>query len=134
MMYLEGYGVPKDDKEAVKWYRKAAEQGLADAQCKIGRHYVLGMDYKEAAKWYHKAAEQGNAYAQLNLGGMYMNGKGVPQDNVESYAWLNISATQAEKYASKHRDSVAKKLSPEALAKAQELSKEYYKKYVEPFQ
>ena len=26
-IYDEGYGVPKNDVEAVKWYRKAAEQG-----------------------------------------------------------------------------------------------------------
>ena len=29
MMYLNGQGVPRDDIEAVKWYRKAAEQGNA---------------------------------------------------------------------------------------------------------
>jgi TPR repeat protein len=30
-MYANGKGVPEDDKEAVKWYRLAAEQGYADA-------------------------------------------------------------------------------------------------------
>ena len=29
-MYYNGEGVPQDYKEAVKWYTKAAEQGLAD--------------------------------------------------------------------------------------------------------
>ncbi|MDP4855337.1 MAG: SEL1-like repeat protein, partial [Schleiferiaceae bacterium] len=29
IMYANGQGVPKSDKEAVKWYRKAAEQGDA---------------------------------------------------------------------------------------------------------
>ena len=32
VMYENGEGVPEDDKEAVKWYTKSAEQGLADAQ------------------------------------------------------------------------------------------------------
>ena len=32
MFYAKGRGVTQDDKEAVKWYRKAAEQGDADAQ------------------------------------------------------------------------------------------------------
>jgi len=32
--YSYGIGVPKDDKEAAKWIRKAAEQGNADAQFK----------------------------------------------------------------------------------------------------
>ena len=31
-MYENGEGVPKDMAEATKWYRKAAEQGDADAK------------------------------------------------------------------------------------------------------
>ena len=30
--YANGFGVEKDEKEEVKWYRKAAEQGNAKAQ------------------------------------------------------------------------------------------------------
>jgi len=30
--YLNGNGVPKDKARAVHWYRKAAAQGLAEAQ------------------------------------------------------------------------------------------------------
>jgi uncharacterized protein len=33
---MQGQGVPEDDAEAVKWYRKAAEQGLARAQLIYG--------------------------------------------------------------------------------------------------
>ena len=32
VMYDNGEGVPENDAEAVKWYRKAADQGDADAQ------------------------------------------------------------------------------------------------------
>jgi TPR repeat protein len=31
-MYNSGEGIPRDDAEAVKWWRKAAEKGLAAAQ------------------------------------------------------------------------------------------------------
>ena len=59
-MYDTGKGVLKDDKEAVKWYRKAAEQGDAKAQNNLGVKYGNGLgvlkDYKEAVKWYRKAA------------------------------------------------------------------------------
>lgn len=65
-------GVSKDYAEAVKWYRKAAEQGDAAAQCNLGFCYYYGKDvlqnYTEAVKWYRKAAEQGNARAQRILG------------------------------------------------------------------
>lgn len=32
LMYAEGRGLPKDEAEAVRWYRKAADQGDADAR------------------------------------------------------------------------------------------------------
>lgn len=35
-MYLEGNGVPQDDSEAAKWFRKAAEQGNSKAQKVLG--------------------------------------------------------------------------------------------------
>ena len=58
MMYKEGKGVPQDDAEAVKWYRKAAEQGHADAQTILGMMYKEGkgvpQDDAEAVKWYLK--------------------------------------------------------------------------------
>ena len=72
-MYYFGDGVPKDYKEAVKWYTKAAEQGNGYAQFKLGEMYHDGSgvfegvprDYKEAVKWYTKAAEQGEAWARF---------------------------------------------------------------------
>jgi TPR repeat protein len=52
--YDNGEGVPQDDAEAVKWYRRAAEQGLADAQVSLGQMYADGKgvlkDDTEAAK------------------------------------------------------------------------------------
>ena len=63
-----GYGVEKNYSEAVKWYRKAAEQGDADAQFNLGACYFLGNGVEkndsEAVKWWRRAAEQGNAKAQ----------------------------------------------------------------------
>ena len=39
VMYGNGEGVPQDYKEAVKWYRLAAEQGVAAAQYNLGGMY-----------------------------------------------------------------------------------------------
>jgi TPR repeat protein len=36
VMYYGGEGVPQDYAEAVKWYRKAADQGYAPAQAGLG--------------------------------------------------------------------------------------------------
>ena len=46
-----------------KWYRKAAEQDVATAQCDIGSCYYLGdgvpKDYLEAYRWLNLASAQG---------------------------------------------------------------------------
>ncbi len=42
-MYGKGQGVPQDDAKAVKWYRKAAEQGYAGAQSNLGVMYGKGQ-------------------------------------------------------------------------------------------
>ena len=39
VMYDLGRGVLEDDKEAAKWYRKAAEQGHAEAQINLASMY-----------------------------------------------------------------------------------------------
>src|ERR687891_693312 len=74
-------GVAKDEAEAVKWFRKAAEQNLADAQFSLGVCYAIGQgvakDDAEAVKWFRKAAEQNYARAQYNLGVRYTKGQGV---------------------------------------------------------
>ncbi len=132
-MYYSRKGVPQDDKEAVKWYRLAAEQGLAEAQHNLAGMYRRGegvsQDYKEAVKWYRLAAEQGDAKAQAILGVIYENGEGVPQDYAECYAWMSIIVASGYEYAKDRRDECASKLSPEALSKAQEKAKVYWKKY-----
>ena len=65
----------QDYAEALRWFRKAAEQGNADAPNNLGAMYYNGygvrQDYAEAVKWYRQAADQGNADAQNNLGAMY---------------------------------------------------------------
>ena len=67
-MYKNGYGVPKDYPEAMKWCKKAVEQGNAFAQAELGHMYKNGYgvpkDHAEAIKWYRKAADQGNAGGQ----------------------------------------------------------------------
>ena len=63
-MYDNGRGVTQDYNEAVKWYRKAAEQGNARAQRALGIMYRYGYgvakDFVLAHMWYNLAAAQGN--------------------------------------------------------------------------
>ena len=92
-----------DDALAVKWYRKAAEQGDAGAQNNLGVVYELGQgvpqDHKTAVKWYRKAAEQGHAEAQYNLGVMYRGGRGVARDWKQAAKWYRKAAEQGHAMA-----------------------------------
>ena len=70
-LYYEGRLVPKDNAEAVKWFRKSADQGNAISQCDLGLCYFKGdgvqKDRVEASKWLRKSADQGNARASKVL-------------------------------------------------------------------
>ena len=96
-MYLAGRGVPQDDDEAERWYRRAAEQGLAAAQYELGlwsQH--RRQDHVEAIKWYRRAAEQGNRSAQNDLGLIYHLGWVVPHDYGEALKWYRRAAERGQ--------------------------------------
>ena len=94
-IYDFGQGLEQNYKEALKWYRMAAEQGLVEAQYNLGTVYLQGnevpQDHKEAVKWFRMAADQGYADAQYNLGALYAMGKGVDKDFIAGYAWTNVA-------------------------------------------
>ena len=96
-------GVAKDETEAAKWYRKAAEQNFANAQYNLGVCYSKGQgvaaDKAEAVKWYRKAAEQNLALAQYNLGVCYDKGQGVAGDKMEAVKWYRKAAEQNDALA-----------------------------------
>ena len=95
--------MPQDAAEAVRWYRLAAEQGLASAQHNLGFMYANGtgvpQDDAEAARWVRLAAEQGLAVAQFNLGSWYGTGAGVAQDDAEAARWYRLAAEQGDAVA-----------------------------------
>jgi TPR repeat protein len=87
-------------EEALKWYRKSAEQGNPLAQVNLGRMYERGyglaQNYEEALKWYRKSAEKGDAAAQYNLGVMYCFGQGVAKNFEEARKWYRKAIEQGD--------------------------------------
>ena len=73
--YENGKGVDQSYEEAVKWYRKAAEQGFRYAQFSLGWCYENGkgvdQSYEEAVKWYSRATEQWETDMKYSLGVCY---------------------------------------------------------------
>ena len=114
-IYAQGIGdVPINPEEAIKWWKKAAEQGNEEAQHNLGVLYEKGWvmykrgwkvvpdkDYTKSVQWYTKAAEQGNMYSQYNLGLMLMHekGKGIHININEIIKWWKEAAKQGSKRA-----------------------------------
>ncbi len=88
---------------------QAAASQFTDAQVasKKGNH-------AQAAAIYKSMAERGNALAQLLLGMKYYDGRGVPQDYVLAYMWVDIAVANADKSKQKTyieiRELVAKQM------------------------
>ncbi|MEK9679595.1 MAG: tetratricopeptide repeat protein [Rhodospirillaceae bacterium] len=67
-MHENGWGVTKDENEAVNWYRKAAQQGIAMAQFSLGYMYDQGRgiskDFVMAYVMYNLSAKNGSSIAK----------------------------------------------------------------------
>ena len=89
-------GVAKDYAAAANLYRKAAEQGYAIAQYKLGYCCEKGIgtekNDKEAVNWYRKAADQEVVEAQNCLGHFYLYGEGVEKNYAEAAKWYRKAA------------------------------------------
>jgi TPR repeat protein len=72
IMYDNGSGTPKDDKQAFYWFTKAAEQGDASSQSHLGGMFYLGQgttkDIVMAYVWFNVAAAKGNKSAKESRG------------------------------------------------------------------
>jgi uncharacterized protein len=100
LMYDRGEGVPQNQAEAFRWYRKAADQGFALGQFSLGAMYGNGegvqKDYVQAYKWFDLAA---------------------------AHFWASESEPRNE--AISYRDALAKKMTPAQIAEAQRLASEW---------
>jgi hypothetical protein len=124
-------GVPENPFEAVKWYRKAAEQGHARAQRNLAACYDAGRgveaDPAEAARWYRAAALQGDSFGEFSLGMMYYEGRGVGRHVDRAYAWLaralhhGLLPVQRDK-AAEILKTIEAGMTPEELNRAQQMA------------
>ena len=119
----------KNEVEAVRWWRKAAEQENTIAEHNLGVCYANGQgvaqDEVEAVKWYRKAAERNYSQAQYSLGFCYGNGRGVVKDNVQAYKWVFLAAAQGAENAKRVLIPLEGSMSQGQIAEAQKLAREF---------
>lgn len=98
-MYLEGRGVPKDEKKAMEWYRKGAGAGAYRACRCLGNYYkydtlddgtpVPTADegrLQKAFEWFQRGAEEQHEENCLyELGDFYSYGICIPKDEKKAF-------------------------------------------------
>ena len=92
----------------------------------LGKLYKSGIDtpqnYDLAVRWLGDAARAGSAEGMVEFGRLHRSGVGVKQDAVQAYVWFNRAAAALNMEGVQERDSIAIKLAPEDLKRAQALS------------
>lgn len=102
-LFLEGRGVPENEKQAAALYRKAAEKGDRLAHNNLGILHILGRgvpkDLTAAHNWFRLGAALGSTGAMDNLGELYLKGMGVPRDASIAAGWFLMAANHGFKQA-----------------------------------
>ena len=88
-----GLGTKQDDEEAVRWFRRAAEQNYPRGQYSLGSMYYRGQgvpqDFEAAARWYRPAAQKGQQEAMVSLHDLYYRGLAdrpdIPQPDIAKH-------------------------------------------------
>ena len=88
----------EDYKQAIHYYRLAAEEGNKAAHNKLGFCYQMGLgsggvpDHASAFLHYKSAAEHGNPIATTNLATLYRKGLGVKKDAKKAFELYESAA------------------------------------------
>jgi uncharacterized protein len=108
LCYRDGKGTTTNLTEFIFWLQRAASNGVANAQVKLGRFYGdngvaqiesnsssanlrTNSNFVLGVEWWQKAAHQGDTGGQIDLGTAYATGCGVDKDLVEAYKWLTLA-------------------------------------------
>ena len=93
--YEYGDGIRQSYPRAMKWFRRSADYGIAEAMVEIGNMYRCGSgvrkDSAEAERWYRKAAERHKDWSDLAedmLRSMQKSGKITDLTGLERVKWL----------------------------------------------
>ncbi|WP_159977755.1 MULTISPECIES: tetratricopeptide repeat protein [unclassified Novosphingobium] len=93
---LDGKGIPRDEKEALRWFSSSAQAGHVMAMNMVGRCCEHGwgtpVDKVRAAQWYEAAAERGLDWGMYNLATLHCLGEGVPLDREAAFRLYSRAA------------------------------------------
>jgi hypothetical protein len=122
---------PDEVKSFNKYKAEAEKTGFVGAQYILAECYRDGVgtvkDAAEAVVWYRKSSEQEYGHpAQRELGLLYAKGIGVPKDEIEAYAYLNLAGVSWDVPRDELR-ALEKKMSRDEITAGQKRTKELQK-------
>lgn len=82
-----------EQKKAIDWLTKAAEQGDVDSLIWLGGIYSL-IDPEKRLEYYHKAYEKGSEEAACLIGCAYEQGEGVEMDYGKAFEYYTFAANK----------------------------------------
>ena len=116
----------------------AAEKGDSDAMLCMGvKHSNKGTevpkDDVEATRWFIKAADAGQPTGMFMTGVAFWSGRGIAQDMVEAYKWLDLSVkfnTEKNRHpALTAREGITRVLTSKQVAEAKKRGAEWEKEF-----
>lgn len=124
----------KNDSEAIKWLKMAAESGNPDAQYTLGTAYSNGWEgltknSKLSAQWLELAVKGGNKSALFLTAMNYMYGWGVEEDHVKAYAYLLVAQSFRNKAAISEETKFRYSLNKVQRVEAEELASDFKERY-----
>ncbi len=88
LCYDGGFGVKKNLLEALRWYHKAADAGVPEAQINAAIAAEQRGDYPTALKYLRLRATQGDTPAMYKVAIFLLNGLGAPANPEEAVSYL----------------------------------------------
>lgn len=120
-------GAERQQREQHEMLRRQAEAGDPEAQFELGNDLRLKGELAEARNWWCLAANQSHGKAQERIGDEYRYGRVTDgeSDYVRAYMWYHLAASNGDAQAFPSKVSAAGKMTPEQIAEAERLAREW---------
>ena len=147
-LHFHGKGVEQDDNIAARYYYAAAlndeadavdrllklsERGSAEALTYAGLLYKdgigVGTNAPKAAQLVLGGAQKNFGLAQYMISHAYGSGQGFEQDYLQAHMWANLAAANGHEGADKRRDVWSQLMTPEQIAQAQDMARDWTEKF-----
>ncbi len=131
--HLSAQNPKKNAREALVWYKTAAQLRSNIGRIKLGNCYIKGLgspqDHNRGVYWLERAAEKGDSKAMYLAGEAWID-RGASGNSI-AYIWLFLSASFGYEPAKSLRDQVGSEIGVDTIVGLQTFAKPMLKKIEE---